>query len=91
MGRGYGKIEYSGSIGLLRDEVEALRASSDTGRLQDIAPFDIIVQFIPVNGQKIVTHRLRNVQFKNDGIDMSEGDTSNYTDMELIIGDIERK
>lgn len=91
VGRGYGKIEYSGSIGLLRGEVEAIRASSNTGRLQDIAPFDIIIQFIPVNGQKMVTHRLRNVQFKGDAVELSEGDVSNYTDLDLIIGDIEKK
>ena len=50
VGRGYGKIECTPSIGLERGEVEAIRTSSPTGRLQDIAPFDIIVQFLPVNG-----------------------------------------
>lgn len=88
IGRGYGKIEYSGNITLLRSEIEAIRASSDTGRLQDIAPFEIIVQYIPVNGQKIVIHILKDVQFKKDGNEQSEGDTSNYTDLELVIGDI---
>ena len=37
IGRGYGKIEYSATIGLERSEVEAIRAASLTGRLQDIA------------------------------------------------------
>ena len=88
---GYGKIEPTASIGLERGEVEAIRASSPTGRLQDIAPFDIIVQFLPVNGQKIVTHVIRDVQFKDDGLDAKEGDTSNFTDFELVVGSIKWK
>lgn len=91
VGRGYGKIECSATIGLERGEVEAIRASSPTGRLQDIAPFDIIVQFLPVNGQKIVTHVIRDVQFKDDGLDAKEGDTSNFTDFELVVGSIKWK
>ena len=90
IGRGHGRIEYSGSISLERGEVEALRAASPSGRLQDIAPFTITVQFLPVNGQKIVTHCLLDVQFKDDGVELSEGDTSNYTDFELVIGEIKR-
>ena len=82
IGRGYGKIEYSATIGLERSEVEAIRAASLTGRLQDIAPFD-------VNGQKIVTHRILNAQFKSDGVEVNEGDTSNYQDFELVVGEIQ--
>ncbi len=36
IGRGYGRITSSGSITLLREEIESLRAASSTGRLQDI-------------------------------------------------------
>ncbi len=89
VGRGYGKIESKASFTLLRDEVEAIRAASPTGRLQDISPFDIIVQFIPVNGQRIVTHKIRNAQFKSDSVEVSEGDTSNATDFELIVSQID--
>ena len=91
VGRGYGKIESTASMTLLRSEIEALRDSSPTGRLQDIAPFDIIVQFLPVNGQKIVTHRLRNCQFKDEGVDISEGDTSNSEELPMILSHIEWK
>jgi len=87
--RGYGRITSTASVTLLRDEVEAIRASSSTGRLQDIAPFDIIVMFIPVAGQKIVKHAIRNAQFKDDGVEVSEGDTSNAADFELIISRID--
>ncbi len=89
VGRGYGRIECSASITLLRDELEAIRAASDTGRLQDIAPFDIIVSFLPIGGQLLTTHKIRNAQFKDDGVDANEGDTSNTSDCELIISHIE--
>lgn len=91
VGRGYGRIECEGAITLLRDEVEAIRNSSDTGRMQDIAPFDIMVQFLPVNGSSIVTHKLRDVQFKEDGMEVSEGDTSNATEIPLIMSKIDWK
>ena len=63
IGRGYGNIEPTASITLLMSEVEAIRAASPTGRLQDIAPFDIVVSYTPVNATKITTHRIRNCQF----------------------------
>ena len=91
IGRGYGRITSSAGITLLRDEVEAIRASSGTGRLQDIPSFDIIVQFLPVDGKKIITHRIRGAQFKNDGVDASEGDTGNSIEFELVVSQIEWK
>ncbi len=91
VGRGYGRIECEGAITLHRDEVEAIRNSSDTGRVQDIAPFDIIVQFLPQGGKTIITHKLRNVQFKEDGVEVSEGDTSNSFEFPLIMSKIDWK
>jgi len=91
VGRGYGRIECEGAITLLRDEVEAVRNSSDTGRMQDIAPFDIIVQFLPKGGKTIITHKLRNAQFKEDGVEVSEGDTSNSFEFPLIMSKIDWK
>ena len=91
VGRGYGRIEATAKITLLRTSVEAIRASSVTGRLQDIAPFDIIVMFVPTNGGTIITHRLRDCQFKDDNLSISEGDTSNEQQFELILSQIERK
>lgn len=91
VGRGYGKIEFTGTISLLRSEIETLRESCSTKRLQDIAPFDVIVQFLPVNGQKVMTHILKNVQIQNDDVEVSEGDVSNFTILNLVIGDIEKR
>ncbi len=81
--RGYGNIEPKASITLLRSEVEVIRQASSTGRLQDIAPFEIIVCFMPMNGGATVTHKLRNCQFKNDALSMKQGDSKNEVTLDL--------
>ncbi|MDR2009220.1 MAG: hypothetical protein LBQ22_01910 [Bacteroidales bacterium] len=90
-GRGYGPIEYSGSITLLRDDIETIRENSETGRLQDLPPFDIIIQFIRPGDVKIITHKLIDCQFKGDGMTIKQGDTKNEQSIDLIIGKIDRK
>lgn len=89
VGRGYGKIEASATINLLRNAVESIREASPTGRLQDIAPFDIIVMFIPVQGGKMITHRIRNCQFKADKLSVGKDDLKIETDFELLPSHIE--
>jgi hypothetical protein len=86
--RGFGNITYTADITLLRSEIEAMRASSPTGRLQDIAPFDIIVKFIPVNGQKMVTHIIKDCSIMNDGVSSSQGDLKNEQQINLLPGRI---
>lgn len=89
VGRGYGRIEVTASITLLRSAVENIREASPTGRLQDIAPFDIIVNFLPPQGGRVITHRIRNCQFKTDGLSVGEDDISIETDLELVPSHIE--
>ncbi len=87
--RGYGNITPTASITLLRKEVESIRAASATGRLQDIAPFDMIVAFVPLNGGAIVTHKVRNCQFTEDANAIAQGETKNETTLPLIPSHIE--
>lgn len=89
--RGYGKIEATATITLLRSAIENIREASSTGRLQDIAPFDIIVNFVPSQGGRVITHRIRNCQFKTDGLSVGKDDTSIETDLELVVSHIEWK
>jgi hypothetical protein len=89
IGVGYGNITKSGSITLYRDEVEAIRSSSPTGFLFDIVPFDIIVSFLPIGGQKKVTHKLLQCTIKNDGVSSNQGDTSNTIQLTLRIGKLD--
>jgi hypothetical protein len=76
VGRGYGRIVVSASITLLMDAVEAIREGSPTGRLQDIAPFDIIVCYIKPGNPKIVKHVIKNINFMEETTSAKEGDTS---------------
>lgn len=87
--RGYGKIEATAKVTLLRSAVESIRESSSTGRLQDIAPFDIIVTFVPLQGGTVITHRVRNCQFKTDGLSVGKDDMSIETEFELLVSHIE--
>ncbi len=89
--RTYGRIQPTASITILRSEIEVIRGASPTRRLQDIAPFTITVSYVPINGQKVATHVLRNCQFKNDSAEWKEGDMYNEEQLELLISNIERK
>jgi hypothetical protein len=88
--RGYGNITPAASVTLLRSAVEGLRAASPTGRLQDIAPFDIIVSFLPINGAAVINHKIRNCQFLNDPLDMKQGDVKEEVTLDLLPSHIER-
>lgn len=87
--RGKGRITCSGKITLLTSEVIALQKKAPNGRLQDIAPFPIIVSYIPDDGGEVVVDKLRNCQFKTNKRNWAEGDTSKPVDIDLIISHIE--
>lgn len=87
--RGKGRITCTGKLTLYASEVIALAKKSLNGRLQDLAPFDIMVSYIPDQGGVVVTDKLRNVQFKNNSRTWSEGDTSTTVELELAISHIE--
>ncbi len=87
--RGRGRITNEGSITLLEKEIRALQAASPGGRLQDIAPFDITVSYIPLDGNAVITDKIRMCEFKDNGRDWAQGDTSKATELELAIGWIE--
>lgn len=91
VGVGYGNYEAKCSVTLLRSAVEAIRSASPTGRLQDVAPFDIVVCYIPVSGGKMFTHKIRNCEFTSDGVDVSQGDMKNETSFELLTSYIDYK
>jgi hypothetical protein len=84
VGRGYGNITCTADITLLRDEIESLRKSSATGRLQDIAPFDIVVAFLPIGGAMVANHVLKNCQFLDDGVEAKQGDTKNEKQLNVL-------
>lgn len=88
--RGRGNIEPTASITLMQFEVEGIEDAVIPGRIQDIPPFDITVQYMDANGD-VRTNIIRNAEFKNNGRDHSQGDTSSETQFELIVSHINWK
>ena len=87
--RSKGRITSAGKITLYVSEVMALQKQAPNGRLQDIAPFDITVSYVPDDGGVVVTDRMRNCQFKKNERSWSEGDTSKTVDLDLAVSHIE--
>lgn len=88
VGRAKGRITPSGKLILYQEEVQALSAQSPTGRLQDLPPFDIIVQYIPDSGI-LVTDKIRNCHFSDNARKWKEGDTGQEVELPLVPSHIE--
>lgn len=88
VGRSRGNYEAEASITLFKEEIDALKKSLARGkRIQDIAAFDIIVQYQTPEGV-ILKDIIHNVEFKNDGLEVSQGDGVIETEYELICSHI---
>ena len=74
--------------GFYMSEVVAISRTSPTGRMQDIAPFDIEVAYMPPNGV-IVVDKIRNVQFTENVRDWKEGDMNQQVELPLLPSHIE--
>ncbi|MPS74010.1 MAG: hypothetical protein E2590_12820 [Chryseobacterium sp.] len=85
--RGYGRVKSTASITLLMGTVMALKAAAPKGQLFRINPFPITVSYQP-DGGAIVTHILKNAEFKKTTFDWKEGDMSKEIELELIISHI---
>lgn len=88
VGRAKGRITPSGKLILYQEEVQALSAQSPTGRLQDLPPFDMIVQYIPDSGI-LVTDKIRNCHFSDNARKWKEGDTGQEVELPLVPSHIE--
>ena len=87
-GRAKGRITPSAKITLYQEEVEVIQRQAPQGRIQDIAPFDITVTYIPESG--IVTvDKIRNCSFKSNKRAWTEGDTGKTVELELLPSHIE--
>jgi len=86
--RGKGRITPTAKIALTMDEVLAIQRRSLNGRIQDIAPFDVTVTYLPDSGI-ITTDKIRNCQFKTNKRAWKEGDTQQEVELELVPSHIE--
>lgn len=88
VGRSKGRITCTGKLILYQEEVQALSAQSVTGRLQDLPPFDVIVQYMPDSGL-IVTDKIRNCHVSDNARKWKEGDTGQEVELSLVPSHIE--
>lgn len=86
--RGYGRVKTTGSISLLSATVFAMQAAAPRRKLHNIAPFPIVVKYQPETGP-IVTHILKNCEFKKNTFDWKEGDMSKEIELELVVSHVE--
>ena len=86
--RAKGRITPSGKLILYQEEVQALSAQSTTGRLQDLPPFDVIVQYLPDSGL-LVTDKIRNCHISGNARKWKEGDTGQEVELPLVPSHIE--
>lgn len=85
--RGYGRVKTTASVTLLSGTVMALKAKAPKGQLHRIAPFSITVNYQP-DDQPLVTHVLKNCEFKKTPFDWKEGDMSKEIELELLVSHI---
>ena len=88
IGRSRGNYSPECTVGLLKEERDALQASLSEGkRLQDIAPFDIIVEYERQDGS-IQKDIIKNAEFTNNAVDVSQNDGTIASDHEMIVSHI---
>jgi hypothetical protein len=68
------------------NDIEALRDAAPSGSLLQIPAFDVTVVF--GNPQKPVVHVLKKVEFTNDGLDSTQGDTDLKRTFDLVISNV---
>ena len=87
--RGYGNYEYEGSIELYTEEWKRIIAAAPDRDPMMIPPFEIQVVY---SGRGVVTEKdvLKAVEFKQDMLSTSQGDTKMLVTVPLVIGLIER-
>lgn len=85
-----GNKAYSGSLGVLQSELQALTAAAGSGKnILDLPPFDITVAYVDVLGGAIITDVLRDVEFTKLTKGMNQGDPNMTLQLPIIIGDID--
>lgn len=84
--RGKGAKDSTGSLEISMNDVQALRSVVPSGDLLDIPAFDIVVSYLHPTG--FVSHTLKNVEFTNDGVEGTQGDTDLTRTFDLVISEV---
>ena len=88
VGRAKGKITPSAKITLYQEEVEAIQRQAPNGRIQDIAPFDIIVSYLPDSGI-VSVDKIRNCSFTENSRSYNTDTKGEEVALELLPSHIE--
>lgn len=88
VGRAKGRISSSAKIVLYQEVVQSIQSQAPNGRIQDLAPFDITVAYLPESGI-IKIEKIRNVQFSGNSRKWKEGDTGQEVELEIVPSHIE--
>lgn len=83
--RGYGNVEYEGSIDIYLDEWKAICKAAPSGDALAISPFNVDITYGLTRATAIVD-RLQMVEFMEDPLSTSQGDTKIVVTIPLIIG-----
>jgi hypothetical protein len=87
--RGYGRVEYEGSITFLAEEFKNLIASAPDGDVLKYPFFDINILFVdPTNGL-LMKCVWKAAEFLENNFDASEGDTMIEIEVPFIMADIQ--
>lgn len=79
--RGRGARDATADMTISQVDLEIMRDNAPNGQLLDLAAFDVIVSYD--NGQRVVTHVLKNCEFTSDGGGGAQGDTQLTKQMNL--------
>lgn len=89
IGRSSGNYEANASLTLLKEEADGIqKALPPGGRIQNIAPFDITVQYEMPDG-KVLKDKIRNCEFTNKGVDVKQADGTIAVEYKLLVSHIE--
>lgn len=81
--RGFGNVESEAKITLQMEDIEAIRANIESGRLQDLGQFDVIVSYNHPEESRIVTHVIKNCYISNNGVEVAQDDTTIEKELNL--------
>lgn len=88
LGMGRGNTNFEGSITLLQEELQALRAAAPNGDITEIPLFDMQVALADKPTDNAIVHTLRGCSFKEDGLTANSGDAQLSIQIPLFITDI---
>lgn len=86
--RGYGNYEYEGEIEIYTEEWQRIIAAAPGRDPLAIDWFDVQIVFVSTKIATPTVHTLKNVEFMENPLESSQGDTSIKITIPLIIGEI---